>query len=550
MERPPPGASPTKTSSIPRLSKLPVPRSFAGATPNNEQNVLSRSAVTHGSLRGDSPRKTIPKPSTTAKPTPHIPPPRSNVQASSIGRPASRLSQISRPTSALRRPTSRLAHQNQQTSSSTSTSDARPEEESNDQLGSLDGFRTASRQGFRDESPPYLEEASADPPEERTPKPKRSSRLSLSDRTIESLSSLPSTPTTNRRRSSFFAPPSPMVTSARPATAMSARARPGTSDGAVARSLARPASPLRRAPLSARPAIKTSVDFSSSIGTPTRRSVTALPRQPQTPSGVPASLRKPAATPSLGTAPVGRLALRPPSKATASSAGSPKPRPPVNGTASRKIVQAPRAPQLDNVEATNRGSTSSPSKGPIKSSAALREQIARAKAAKRAVTTKQDSFSDAGTSDFNFESSADPFNQAPIENKGLLRKRIDGARADGRLNIAGMGLDTIPNEVLTMYDPEQMADSKLSWSETVDLVRFVAADNELTTISDDVFPDIDRETAAIDDDAKGLQFGGIELLDLHGNSLQTVPLGIRRLERLTSLDLVCYNFAALSSYWH
>lgn len=120
-----------------------------------------------------------------------------------------------------------------------------------------------------------------------------------------------------------------------------------------------------------------------------------------------------------------------------------------------------------------------------------------------------------------------------------MRKRIEAARGDGRLNIAGLGLKHIPDEVLSMYD--QREDSSMNWSQMTDLVRFVAADNDLDTISDDIFPDVTTEVAMDNQsEFKGLQFRGVEMLDLHGNNLQTVPAGLRWLERLTVLNLVSF----------
>jgi hypothetical protein len=52
-------------------------------------------------------------------------------------------------------------------------------------------------------------------------------------------------------------------------------------------------------------------------------------------------------------------------------------------------------------------------------------------------------------------------------------------------------------------------------------------------IPDEIFP--------ADDDDNGMQFGGVELLDLHGNHLSGLPLGVRRLERLTVLNLVSFQ---------
>jgi hypothetical protein len=133
--------------------------------------------------------------------------------------------------------------------------------------------------------------------------------------------------------------------------------------------------------------------------------------------------------------------------------------------------------------------------------------------------------------------SDDPFGQKQFEgsNRKVMHSRIDLARTTGRLNIAAMGLKQIPGEVLQMYDLESIGNG--AWAESVDLTRFIAADNELETIEDTIFPDTDpRDTA--DEDERGHQFGGLESLDLHGNMLYSLPVGLRRLEHLTSLNLV------------
>jgi len=185
---------------------------------------------------------------------------------------------------------------------------------------------------------------------------------------------------------------------------------------------------------------------------------------------------------------------------------------------------------------------------PRKSSSALRDQIAKAKAAKRAAASKQQSSISSkngeevpiiATGTFDFGLSDDPFNQQINQSgaKGLLRKRIDAARSDGRLNIAAMGFKEIPEEVMNMYNLES---TDGSWAEAVDLTRFVAADNEIEALGDDVFPDIDPLELMNDEDSKGNQFGGLETLDLHGNLLKSLPLGFRRLELLTTLNLVSW----------
>lgn len=89
-----------------------------------------------------------------------------------------------------------------------------------------------------------------------------------------------------------------------------------------------------------------------------------------------------------------------------------------------------------------------------------------------------------------------------------------------------------------MYNLESIGGSDGSWAESVDLTRFVAADNELEMIDEGLFPDADPEKLAEDEDAQGCIFGGLETLDLHGNMLISLPAGLRRLALLTSLNLV------------
>ena len=164
------------------------------------------------------------------------------------------------------------------------------------------------------------------------------------------------------------------------------------------------------------------------------------------------------------------------------------------------------------------------------SSAALREAIAKAKAARHKTGQPQNTNTQVidGFSEVEFGGN----------NKGLLRKRVASARADGRLNIAAMGLKEMPIEVLNMYNTDTIDVGEGAWYESVDLVRLIAADNEFETLGEEVFPDAVAEAdSAMTDDFQGLLFAGLDTLDLHGNHLQMLPLGIRRLQYLTTLNL-------------
>jgi Leucine-rich repeat (LRR) protein len=169
-----------------------------------------------------------------------------------------------------------------------------------------------------------------------------------------------------------------------------------------------------------------------------------------------------------------------------------------------------------------------------RSSAALRETIAKAKAARKRVAEEPGTQPppSVGLPAGKFESSEDVLSPAG-EGTDLLRKRIQKAITSGQLNIAGMSLKEIPSEVMKMYNPEN---SSVNWSEMVDLVKLNAADNEFDHFGSDVFPDY-SESELENDEEKCNQFGGLENIDLRRNRIQYLPIGLRRLTRLRSLDL-------------
>ena len=142
--------------------------------------------------------------------------------------------------------------------------------------------------------------------------------------------------------------------------------------------------------------------------------------------------------------------------------------------------------------------------------------------------------------DTTFDFGLNPFGPPKDDNSKakVIQGRLASARTSGRLNIAAMALREIPAEVMNMYNLESVGGQDGAWAESVDLSRFVAADNELEMIDDSIFPDCSPEELAEDDDAQGNIFGGLETLDLHGNVLIALPMGMRRLSMLTSLNLV------------
>ncbi|KAG0649912.1 Leucine-rich repeat-containing 40 [Hyphodiscus hymeniophilus] len=413
------------------------------------------------------------------------------------------------------------------------------------------------------------------------------SRKSLSERAMETLQNIPSSPAIKKRTSSFYNPDSPMrphSRSSRPGSSSQndtsmgppriVSSRPTSSAGKdhsipldfrtstiklqPSQTLLQTATPLKRP------------GAAESLTTPSNnRGVIPTTSASASKSPSPASLRQRSPNPVKPSANIANV--KPGSKTLA--ARPLKPRASMNG-----LFRKPSMPSLDQSAeldrigfvpkkksttfsntssegtASSRGSkattvtsvsTDEQDRTPRKSSLALRDQITKAKAAKRAAAMKQvpntasrddEEVPVIASGTFDFGLSNDPFNQNASQSgaKALLRKRLDSARSDGRLNIAAMGFKEIPNEVMNMYDLDAMDGS---WAEAVDLTRLVAADNEFELIGDDIFPDIDPRELADDEDAKGNQFGGLETLDLHGNVLLAIPLGLRRLEFLSVLNL-------------
>lgn len=167
----------------------------------------------------------------------------------------------------------------------------------------------------------------------------------------------------------------------------------------------------------------------------------------------------------------------------------------------------------------------------IASSAALRETIAKAKAAHRKTAQSGPKPSP------GFQATDDEI-YCVASNKDLLRKRIETARLDGRLNIAALDLTEIPSEVVGMYDLDSVGASGGNWYESVDITRLNAADNRIESLGDNIFPDrsVDDLRDA-DEEATGTLFGGLDTLDLHGNLLGKLPIGLRQLAYLKILNL-------------
>ncbi|RSL91713.1 hypothetical protein CDV31_015400 [Fusarium ambrosium] len=428
----------------------------------------------------------------------------------------------------------------------------------------------------------------------------RKPRPSLSERTIETLASIPSSPALSKKSSTFFdqgrsrsraeSRPRSRAESRPRSRADSGASRPGSSyaSDASVRLSSRPGS---RPGSSSGPADMGFTSFRASTssykpplstisGTPQKRSsVISGARTPgsrMSTQGPPGSASKLSALSAARSPSPGKANMPPPKAGSKSMAARPaKPRAPVKG-----LFKKPSLPALSqaSLHGANRASGSSsntswdgtipssasstntaltgdslePGTPPStrKSSAALREQIAKAKAARRAQlkqaaeTQNQDGDQEAPIvpidTGFDFGvNNNDPFNTRRGEDprKKVIQNRVNAGRTSGRLNIAALNLKEIPVEVLKMYDLESIGTFDGSWAESVDLKRFIAADNELEELDDFIFPDTNPSSFDDEQASRGNIFAGLENLDMHGNLLVGVPLGLRRLNCLTSLNL-------------
>jgi hypothetical protein len=397
--------------------------------------------------------------------------------------------------------------------------------------------------GYRSEDAASLNEEDPSTPDEK--KKKKKSRPSLSDRTIETLSQTPS----SRRRSNFFVPESPMGPpsrpASRPASALDGRISAASLNAHAAAATLRPASVskantgIRRTSLALNPIPRMAATpaamprAQSPTKSSTLKALKTVDRMPSQPSTVKKMAKLPTSGSKTFSGRIGGSTSRP--SLTGLFRESNQSNPFVDSTPSKptKAPIAKRVPSGTKAPAAAASPKSPPN--PAKSSAALREQIRKAKAERRSLSAKQNPPLDRHD-EFDVSSHADPFNQQP---KNLvIKNRVGAARTEGRLNIAALGLKEIPEEVLNMYDYECNKSDDVAWGEVVDLTRIIAADNEIETIPDDVFPDIDAGSLGQDDESKGPQFAGIDFLDLHGNILVDVPIGFRRLQMLTHLNLV------------
>ncbi|EHK23618.1 uncharacterized protein TRIVIDRAFT_472, partial [Trichoderma virens Gv29-8] len=403
-------------------------------------------------------------------------------------------------------------------------------------------------------------------PQINTPKP------SLSERTIETLSQLPSSPALSKKSSSFF-------DSGRPTSrAESSASRPSssyTSDGS-ARHPSRPGSSAADDSGFSNPRMSSANLFKRPLSvihndrTPGAASNNAQRLRPASRASGAAS--KPSASvPDVRSPSPDRLG-KTPTKLSQKPAQKPAQKPVTKSLKQRASMHGlGKKPSMQALDASDNNSgapisswdgtiaavapavkeAAEPEQPTQKSSSALRDQIAKAKAAKKAamkqtqaqtasaVSTTDEFATAPAKSGFDYDAAFDdPFNlnKGQDANEKVLKQRVGAARTSGKLNIAALGLKEIPSDVMKMYDMETIGAGG-SWAESVELTRLVAADNEIETLDDAMFPDLSPEELENDEEGRGNIFGGLETLDMHGNRLPAIPVGFRRFTQLTTLNL-------------
>ncbi|KAL8686283.1 MAG: hypothetical protein Q9218_007213 [Villophora microphyllina] len=406
-------------------------------------------------------------------------------------------------------------------------------------VGEQPGFE---ERAFNDDN---LAEEPTTQPEPKRLSPKKT-RPSLSDRAIQTLSSIPPSPSPRRRQSGFFPSESPAI---RPPSALGI-SRPVTSAGFYPPlPSSRPTSPIKHPPL---PTSRASSPTKQSTINITRKNTNTISSRPEhrtdalgqrtqrfpprtsqpagpKPSQHPSHEGKPVGGPSKDVTPT-----KPKFKAPAERISNVKP--PLPNAGSKAAKSSIRRPRKDTSTSKdgNADTPASPAapKSILKSSAALRETIANARKAARA-TPKYNADDVVKPIDRNrFSQAAEDDDQRT----DLLRKRITAARTDGKLNISSMKLKAFPKEVLKMYELDTLTDGGPTWYESIDLIKLNAADNQFEEIEWRLFDGNageDEMTAQSNADI----FSSLQTLDLHGNRLHSIPSSLRDFEHLTVLNL-------------
>ncbi|KAF9430293.1 Ras suppressor protein 1 [Entomortierella beljakovae] len=112
-----------------------------------------------------------------------------------------------------------------------------------------------------------------------------------------------------------------------------------------------------------------------------------------------------------------------------------------------------------------------------------------------------------------------------------IKSLIANAKGTGIINLSSRELTQVPLEIWNMYhvDPDKIvvdfSSSSGAWYDAVDLTRFIASDNKITSIENRI-----------------QEFGALVFIDLRNNELTTLPEELSELKRLVSLYLSSNQF--------
>lgn len=224
MDSSPPPQQPQVASKLPRpLSRLPVPKSSVPNLRHAASGSIDKTRTTSNiNLRGaaNAPAKSrAPLVSTQTNN-------RAPIHTRAFSTASSTTSQDGMFKKPVPRPLSRLPPKARNVSISSTRAVV-----NDDELASLSSLRTDSRASSQDNRSHNGLSPKGDAP--ATPVLRKASRPSLSERTIESLALIPSSPAIRRRKSSFFTPDSPMAPLSRPESSVGYNSRPTSQDGAI-----------------------------------------------------------------------------------------------------------------------------------------------------------------------------------------------------------------------------------------------------------------------------------------------------------------------------
>ncbi|KAJ3307462.1 Leucine-rich repeat-containing protein 40 [Kappamyces sp. JEL0829] len=116
---------------------------------------------------------------------------------------------------------------------------------------------------------------------------------------------------------------------------------------------------------------------------------------------------------------------------------------------------------------------------------------------------------------------ARPAASKPMDQSTVIKRLVLASRESGKLNLSSQSLAVLPDLLFDDQDlTDQCFDRATNWWQRVDLVRLLAADNELEELS-----------------PRLCELGGLVLLDFHNNKISLIPVQLQSLEHLQVLNL-------------